>query len=44
MKEFSQFVESLQRLYRNQQISKSKIIELYNDFKINKEEMDYILK
>ena len=44
MKEFSQFVESLQRLYKCHQVSKSKIIELYNDSKINKEEMDYILK
>lgn len=38
-----QFVESLRRLYLNSMISEEKIIILFNNKKITKEEMDYIL-
>lgn len=37
------FVESLYRLYYNHALDRSKVIELFNDGKITKEEMDYIL-
>lgn len=38
-----QFVESLRRLYLNSMISEEKVIFLFNNKKITKEEMDYIL-
>ena len=37
------FIESLRRLYESHAISKEKIVEMYNEKKINKDEMDYIL-
>lgn len=37
------FVESLYRLHCNHALDKGKVIELFNDGKITKEEMDYIL-
>lgn len=38
-----QFIESLKRLYSNQEISKDKIIEMYKKKTISEDEMDYIL-
>ena len=38
-----QFVESIQRLYKNKKIDEKKINELYVNGKITKEEKDYIL-
>ena len=38
-----QFIESLKRLYKNQSINKDKIVELYNNGKINMDEKNYIL-
>ena len=43
MNQFSQFVESLKRLYDNQAINEEKIIELYNKNKITEKEKWYIL-
>lgn len=37
------FVESIRRLYKNGRISKKKVVELYEDKKITKEELDNIL-
>nr|DAH97567.1 MAG TPA: hypothetical protein [Caudoviricetes sp.] len=39
----NQFVESLKRLYDNRIINDSKVISLYNNNKITKNEMAYIL-
>lgn len=38
-----QFVESLWRLYTDNKISESKIVELYESKKISEEEKNYIL-
>lgn len=38
-----QIIESLKRLYQKNNVSKEKIVELFNNEKINKEEMLYIL-
>ena len=43
MKEFSVFVESMRRLYRDGKVSKKKILELYENGKIAEEEKLYIL-
>jgi hypothetical protein len=43
MKEFSVFVESMRRLYRDGKIDKQKIILLFNSGKITDEEKSYIL-
>jgi hypothetical protein len=43
MKEFSVFVESMRRLYRDSKIDKQKIILLFNSGKITNEEKLYIL-
>ena len=43
MKEFSIFVESMRRLYRDGQVGEQKIILLFNDGKITEEEKSYIL-
>lgn len=40
---FSEFVQSLKRLYQNEKISKEKIQKLYQEKKITKNEIDYIL-
>lgn len=39
-----QFVESIKRLYQNEKIEKSKIVELFESKKINEEELKYILE
>ena len=39
----NQFVESLKRLYDNRIINDSKVVSLYNNNKITKNEMAYIL-
>lgn len=43
MKEFSVFVESMRRLYRDGKVSKNKILELHESEKISEEEKLYIL-
>lgn len=43
MKEFSVFVESMRRLYRDGKVSEKKIVELFESGKINEEEKSYIL-
>lgn len=43
MKEFSVFVESMRRLYRDGQVDKQKIISLFESGKITEEEKGYIL-
>ena len=43
MKTFSVFVESMRRLYRDNKVDESKIIELFNNNKITEEEKLYIL-
>ena len=43
MKEFSIFVESMRRLYRDGKVSEEKIVELYESGKITDEEKSYIL-
>ena len=43
MKEFSVFVESMRRLYRDGKVDAQKIILLFNDGKITEEEKLYIL-
>lgn len=43
MKEFSVFVESMRRLYRDGQVDKNKVISLFNNGKITEEEKSYIL-
>lgn len=43
MKTFSVFVESMRRLYRDGQIGKKKIVELFESKKITEEEKLYIL-
>lgn len=44
MKEFSIFVESMRRLYRDGKVSEEKIVELFESGKITEEEKLYILK
>jgi len=39
----NQFVESLKRLYDNNTIKETKVVSLYNNNKITKDEMAYIL-
>ena len=43
MKEFSIFVESIRRLYRDGKVSKDKVVELFESGKITDEEKSYIL-
>ena len=43
MKEFSVFVESMRRLYRDGKIGKEKIVELFESGKLTDEEKSYIL-
>ena len=43
MKEFSIFVESMRRLYRDEKVSEEKILELFESKKISEEEKSYIL-
>lgn len=43
MKEFSVFVESMRRLYRDGKVGKEKIVELFESGKITEEEKLYIL-
>lgn len=43
MKEFSIFVESMRRLYRDGKVGKEKIVELFESGKITEEEKSYIL-
>ena len=43
MNTYSQFVESLKRLYANCKISEQKVVELYKDNKITESEKCYIL-
>lgn len=43
MKEFSVFVESMRRLYRDGKVGKEKIVELFESDKITEEEKLYIL-
>lgn len=44
MKQFRQFVESLKRLYEDNQVSKEKLGALAIDRKITNEELQYILQ
>ena len=41
--QMNQFVESLKRLYDNHTIKETKVVSLYNNNKITKDEMAYIL-
>lgn len=43
MKEFSVFVESMRRLYRDGRVDEKKIIELFESKRITDEEKSYIL-
>jgi hypothetical protein len=43
VKEFSVFVESMRRLYRDGKVDEKKIVELYGSGKITEEEKSYIL-
>lgn len=43
MKEFSIFVESMRRLYRDEKVSEKKIVELFESGKITEEEKWHIL-
>ncbi len=43
MKEFSVFVESMRRLYRDGKVNEEKILELFESGKITEEEKSYIL-
>lgn len=43
MKEFSVFVESMRRLYRDGKVNEEKIVELFESGKITDEEKCYIL-
>lgn len=43
MKEFSIFVESMRRLYRDMKVTEEKILELFESGKISEEEKSYIL-
>lgn len=43
MKEFSIFVESMRRLYRDEKVSEKKILELFESKKITEEEKWHIL-
>ena len=43
MTQFTQFTESLYRLYDSNKIDKKKIDELLSSKKINKQEYDYII-
>lgn len=43
MENFSIFVESMRRLYRDNKVDDKKIIELFQNGKINEEEKWYIL-
>lgn len=40
---YSMFVESLRRLYTERKISKSKVIELFENKKLSEKDMEYIL-
>ena len=44
MKEFSVFVESMRRLYKDGKVDTKKIVELFENKKITEEEKWYILK
>lgn len=43
MKNFSIFVESMRRLYRDGQVDEQKIVKLFESKKITEEEKSYIL-
>lgn len=43
MKEFSVFVESMRRLYKDMNVSEKKILELFESKKISEEEKWHIL-
>ena len=43
MKEFSIFVESMRRLYKDMKVNEKKILELFESGKISEEEKWYIL-
>jgi hypothetical protein len=43
MREFSVFVESMRRLYRDGQVDEKKIVLLFESGKITEEEKSYIL-
>ena len=43
MKEFSIFVESMRRLYKDEKVSIDKVLELFESGKISEEEKWYIL-
>ena len=43
MKTFSVFVESMRRLYRDEQINADRVIQLFESGKISEEEKQYIL-
>ena len=43
MKEFSIFIESMRRLYRDGKVTEEKILELFESGKITEEEKSYIL-
>lgn len=43
MKEFSVFVESMRRLYKDGKVSVDKVVELFESGKINDEEKWHIL-
>lgn len=40
----NQFIESICRLYKDDRISKEKLIQLYESEKITREELNYILE
>lgn len=44
MQIFSIFVESIKRLYKDNKISKEKVLELYESKKISEDELNDILK
>ena len=43
MNNFSVFVESLKRLYKDKQITEAKITSLFSEGKLTEEEKNYIL-
>jgi hypothetical protein len=43
MEQFSIFVESLKRLYKDKKITENKIISLFADGKLTEKEKEYIL-
>jgi hypothetical protein len=43
MKEYSEFTESLKRLYKDKKVADDKIISLFNNGKLTEKEKNYIL-